>query len=167
MNFWQLHALPLSSTIRLMSSCVLVNVHTSPLHRTRYTCASGASCRAHERIEVLVRRRHAVLRLFVHESASEVNRSGGDVQVVSCHRYLVVFHPFVEQLTVSSIHLDSFWRRLLSSESLTSISVPSRNGFLSGTCQKVCKLCINPYISIVNPLQTDIQTYIHTNTTSD
>ena len=27
------------------------------------------------------------------------NRSGGDAQVVSCHRYLV-FHPFVEQLTV-------------------------------------------------------------------
>ena len=36
----------------------------------------------------------------VHGSASEVNRSGGDAQVVSCHRYLVVFHPFVEQLTV-------------------------------------------------------------------
>ena len=36
----------------------------------------------------------------VHESASEVNRSCGDTQVVSCHRYLVVFHPFVEQLTV-------------------------------------------------------------------
>ena len=36
----------------------------------------------------------------VHESASKVNSSGGDVQVVSCHRYLVVFHPFVEQLTV-------------------------------------------------------------------
>ena len=37
---------------------------------------------------------------FIHESASQVNRSGGDAQVVSCHRYLVVFHPFVEQLTV-------------------------------------------------------------------
>ena len=34
-------------------------------------------------------------------SASEVNRSGTDAQVVSCYRYLVVFHPFVEQLTVS------------------------------------------------------------------
>ena len=34
------------------------------------------------------------------ESASEVNRSSGDAQVVSHHRYLVVFHPFVEQLTV-------------------------------------------------------------------
>ena len=39
----------------------------------------------------------AVLRLSVHESASEVHRSGGDPQVISC---LVVFHPFVEQLTV-------------------------------------------------------------------
>ena len=69
--------------------------------------------------------------------------------------YLVVFHPFVEQLTVF-IHLDSFWRRLLSSESSTSISMLSRP---SGTCQKVRKLCINPCISIVNPLRTDIHTY--------
>jgi len=30
----------------------------------------------------------------VHGSASEVNRSGADVQVVSCHGYLV-FHLFV------------------------------------------------------------------------
>ena len=51
------------------------------------------------KLEALARRR-AVLRLSVHESASKVNRSGGDAQVVSCHRYLVVFHPFVEQLTV-------------------------------------------------------------------
>ena len=29
----------------------------------------------------------------IHRSVSEVNRSGADVQVVSCHRYLV-FHPF-------------------------------------------------------------------------
>ena len=50
-------------------------------------------------LEALVRRRCAVLCLSVHESASKVNRSGGDTQVVSCHRYLV-FHPFVEQLTI-------------------------------------------------------------------
>ena len=35
----------------------------------------------------------------VHGSASRVNRSGADAQVVSCHGYLV-FHPYVEQLTV-------------------------------------------------------------------
>ena len=35
----------------------------------------------------------------VHGSASQVNRLGADTQVVSCHHYLVVFHPFVEQLT--------------------------------------------------------------------
>ena len=52
------------------------------------------------KLEVLARRCRAVLPLSVHESASEVNRSGGDAQVVSCHCYLVVFHPFVEQLTV-------------------------------------------------------------------
>ena len=38
--------------------------------------------------------------------------------------------------------------------------MPSCDGILSGTCQKVCKLCINPYISIVNPLRTDIHTYM-------
>ena len=35
----------------------------------------------------------------VHVSRSEVNCSVADAQVVSCYRYLVVFHPFVEQLT--------------------------------------------------------------------
>ena len=52
-----------------------------------------------EALEGLVRRHRAVLRLSVHESTSGVNRSGDDTQVISCHRYLV-FHPFVEQLTV-------------------------------------------------------------------
>ena len=32
----------------------------------------------------------------VHRSVSKVNCSGTDTQVVSCHCYLVVFHPFVE-----------------------------------------------------------------------
>ena len=36
----------------------------------------------------------------IHGSASEVNHSDADTQVVSCHCYLVVFHPFAEQLTV-------------------------------------------------------------------
>ena len=39
----------------------------------------------------------------IHRSVSEVSRSGTDVQVISSHRYLVVFHPFVEQLTVFHI----------------------------------------------------------------
>ena len=34
----------------------------------------------------------------VHGSVSKVNRSGADAQVVSCHHYLVVVHPFVKQL---------------------------------------------------------------------
>ena len=33
---------------------------------------------------------------LVHGSVSEVNRSGADVQAVSCHRYLAVFHSLVE-----------------------------------------------------------------------
>ena len=90
----------------------------------RIRCLRGA----HEIVkpEALARRRRAVLRLSVHESASEINRSGGDAQVVSYHRYLVVFHPFVEQLTV--FHTSGLvLRRLLSSESATSISMPSRD----------------------------------------
>ena len=55
------------------------------------------------KFKALARRRCAVLRLSVYESASKVNRSGGDEQVVSCHCYLVVLHPFVEQLTVFHI----------------------------------------------------------------
>ena len=39
----------------------------------------------------------------IHRSASKVSRLGTDVQVVSSHRYLVVFHPFVEQLTIFHI----------------------------------------------------------------
>ena len=50
-------------------------------------------------LEALSRRHRAVLCLPIHESASEVNRSGGDAQVISGHRYLV-FHPSVEQLTI-------------------------------------------------------------------
>ena len=52
------------------------------------------------KLEALARRRRAVLCLSVHGSASEVNRSGGDAQVVSCHHCLVVFHPSVDQLIV-------------------------------------------------------------------
>ena len=82
------------------------------------------------KLKELLRRHCAVLCL----SRSRVSeRSGADVQVVSCHRYLVVFHPFVEQLTV--FH---------TSESSTSM---------------VHKQCVNPYISIVKPLPY-IHTYI-------
>ena len=35
------------------------------------------------KLEALVRRHRAVLRLSVHESVSEVNRLGGDTQIVS------------------------------------------------------------------------------------
>ena len=107
------------------------------------------------KFEALARRRCAVLCLFVHESASEVNRSGDDTQVVSCHRYLVVFHPFVEQLTV--FHTSGL---ILGSSSIFQVLNLNRDGILSGTCQKVCKLCINPFISIANLLRRDMQTYI-------
>ena len=64
-------------------------------------CLSGAHGKFEmAMLKALVRQRRAVLCLSVHESVSEVNHSGGDTQVVSCHRYLVGFHRFVEQLTV-------------------------------------------------------------------
>ena len=67
---------------------------------TRYMHVHQASRGAHGKfemvkLEALARRRHAVLRLSIDESASEVNCSGGDTPVVSCHGYLVVFHPFL------------------------------------------------------------------------
>ena len=71
---------------------------------TRYTHAHQVLHAEHmesskmAKLKALARQRRAVLHLSVHESASEVNRWGGDTQVVSCHRYLV-FHPIVEQLT--------------------------------------------------------------------
>ena len=52
------------------------------------------------KLEVLSRRRCAVLRPLSRSRITEVNCSGADVQLISCHRYLVVFHPFVKQLTV-------------------------------------------------------------------
>ena len=70
---------------------------------TRYTHAHEVPHAEHMerwRSLALARQRRAVLCLSVHGSASKVNGSGCDTQVVSCHRYLVVFHPFVEQLTV-------------------------------------------------------------------
>jgi len=36
----------------------------------------------------------------VQRSAGEVNRSDADMQVVSCHSYLVIFHLVFEQLTM-------------------------------------------------------------------
>ena len=62
------------------------------------------------KLEARSRRRRAVVCLSRPQVTSEVNRSGVDTQVVSCHGYLV-FHPFVEQLTVfyiSGLVLASF-----------------------------------------------------------
>ena len=39
----------------------------------------------------------------IHGSASGVNHSGADAQVVICHRYLVIFRLFVDQLSISYI----------------------------------------------------------------
>ena len=66
----------------------------------------------------------------VHGSVSKVNCSGADAQVVSCHGYLVVFHPFVEQLTIfhiSELVQATFF--ILESSTLT-----ASGKFRHGTC---------------------------------
>ena len=70
------------------------------MHTTRCTHAHQVPHAEHmemAKLEALATRSRAVLRLSVYESASKVNRSGGDAQVVSCCHCLVI-HPFVEQL---------------------------------------------------------------------
>ena len=68
----------------------------------------------------------------VHGSANEVHSSGADAQVVSCHRYLV-FHPFVEQLTVFLTP----GLVLVSSSTLRVLDLDiHRDGIVSGTCQR-------------------------------
>ena len=61
------------------------------------------------------------------QSANKVNRSGADVQVISCIVcYLVIFHPFVEQLTV--FHTEGYiWIRsgVLLDLHVTSIAMAS------------------------------------------
>ena len=69
---------------------------------TKYTHAHQVPHADHmemAKLEALATRHRAVLRLSVYESASKVNHSGGDAQVVSC-RHCLVKHPFVEQLIV-------------------------------------------------------------------
>ena len=53
--------------------------------------------------EVWLRQCHAVLCLSCSQVSERNNCLNDDAQVVSCHCYLVVFHPFVELLTVSYI----------------------------------------------------------------
>ena len=88
----------------------------------------------------------------VHGSASKVNCSDADAQVVFCHGCLV-FHPFVEQLTV--FYVSGLVRRcLLSSESSTSMQPPLHHIAMASwasRAKQVHKLCLNPYISTVNP----------------
>ena len=95
------------------------------------------SRRAHGKFEMAKRGRDDAMLASVHGSAGKVNRLGADVQVVSCHRYLVVFHPFVEQLTVfRTMYL---WTRSSVDFCPQSSRPPShhmRNCIMSGTCQK-------------------------------
>ena len=109
-------------------SAVPIPIH-SWLYQLVYACASCASRGARgkfemAKLEALSRRAVLFSAYPVHGSASEVNHSSVDAQVVSCHRYLVVFHPFVEQL--ANLRLSYMWTRsavvfYLSSHRSTSI----------------------------------------------
>ena len=94
-------------------SAVPIPIH-SWLYQLVYACASCASRGARgkfemAKLEALSRRAVLFSAYPVHGSASEVNHSSVDAQVVSCHRYLVVFHPFVEQL--ANRRLSYMWTR--------------------------------------------------------
>ena len=43
----------------------------------------------------------------VQGSANEVNHSGANIQVVSCHRYLVISHLFVEELASRLLYIST------------------------------------------------------------
>ena len=66
-------------------------------------------------------------------SASEANQLGADAQVVSCHGYLVGFHPFVEQLTV--FYTSGLALALSSVLQVLGLDL-HHNGIMSITCQK-------------------------------
>ena len=68
----------------------------------------------------------------LHGSASEVNSSSADTQVVSCHSYPVVFHPIVEQLTI--FHTSGLVLALSSILRVLDLDL-HRNGIVSSTCQ--------------------------------
>ena len=79
----------------VVSTCICM--HIMCLTQSKWKVRSSKRCRD-----------DAVL-CSVHRSVSKVNRSSVDMQVVSCHRYLVVFHRFVEQLL--NRHFSYIWTR--------------------------------------------------------
>ena len=86
--------------------------------------------------EVWSRRRHAVLCLSCSQVSERNNCINVDKQVVSCHCYLVIFHPFVELLTVFYICGLIFWPAVFYlSESSASICGHCKD-IMSGMCQK-------------------------------
>ena len=68
----------------------------------------------------------------LHGSASKVNSLSADTQVISRHCYFVVFHPFVEQLTV--FHTSGL---ILASSSVLRVLELDlhRDGIVSSMCQ--------------------------------
>ena len=91
--------------------------------------------------------------------ASCASHQGSDTQVISCHCFLVIFHPLVEQLTVFYVYpLDSFSSLLLSS-----IFLVLHCDYIMHE-RHVPERYANWYTSIVNPLWTEIKEQLQTKT---
>ena len=116
-------------------------LHVLYIDNSVYTCALCVAHEAHGKFDRMNWRSSkrcrddAVLSSAypVQGSASKVNRLGADAQVVSCHRYLIVFHPFVEQLTI--FHTSGL---VLASPSILRVLDLDlhRDCIMSSTCQR-------------------------------
>ena len=166
------HLVPTTALSKPSLGATMFNKQTRDFDRahslTRYTHAHQVPHAEHVesskwRSSKRERRRRAVLRLSVHAgSASEVNRSVDDAQVVSRHR-LSCLSSFVEQLTffhTSGLILAS--SQSISSTSISMLCAIAGDGIMSGTCQRYHK----PVYFNRKPV-TDNRTYIHTSTVSD
>ena len=69
----------------------------------------------------------------VHRSASEINSSGADAQVVSFDCYLVVFHLLVEQFANCLLYI---WTCSVTGVLRVLNLDLHRNGIMSTTCQR-------------------------------
>ena len=112
------------------------------------------------KLEVLARRCRAVLRL----SAARVSEWSKSLWWWRASRFLSLLACRLSSFCWAANRLPYIWTRSGVVFYLRVLNFNLHRGILSGICQKIHKLCINPYISVVKPLQTDIYTNIQTQT---
>ena len=81
--------------IQIFTACINLYTHAYHVPYAGHMESSKWRSLKHFRVDAVLSSVYPV-----HRSASKVNCSSADTQIISCHRYLVVYHPFVEQLTV-------------------------------------------------------------------